>query len=144
MMPLLPAAGLSTNSVGPQSSDLPHLSSDKRSVENNSAFVSNKFRLQYTCNVCDTRNSHLVSRLAYREGLVVAICKGCNSKHLIADNLDGNAGFGGTRNIEEYFSELGNDLVTRVTPEVFDLEEILFFDSASGALAGEGGDPVLE
>lgn len=27
------------------------------------AFVSPKFKLQYTCNICETRNSHMVSRL---------------------------------------------------------------------------------
>lgn len=27
------------------------------------AFVTPKFKLQYTCNICDTRNSHMVSRL---------------------------------------------------------------------------------
>lgn len=63
---------------------------------------------------------------------------------MIADNLDGKTGFDGNNNIEDYFKERGMDLVNRVTQEVFDLESILFFDSAGGALAGDDGSPVLE
>jgi hypothetical protein len=34
----------------------------------NASFVSSKFSLQYTCNVCEHRNRVIVSRMAYREG----------------------------------------------------------------------------
>ena len=82
---------------------------------------------------------------AYREGVVIAICKGCKTKHLIADNLDGNQGLEGDRNIEEYFKARGmQNLVNRVTTEVFELENILSFDSIGGALIGEDGKAVLE
>ena len=82
--------------------------------------------------------------IAYREGVVVAICKGCKSKHLIADNL-GTAGLDGDTNIEDYFKARGmEDSVNRVTQEVFELEKILDFDSLSGSLFGEKGKPVLE
>jgi hypothetical protein len=81
---------------------------------------------------------------AYREGVVVAICKGCESKHLIADNL-GTAGLDGDTNIEDYFKGRGmEDAVNRVSKEVFELEKILDFDSAGGSLVGEDGKPVLE
>lgn len=51
----------------------------------------------------------------------------------------------GGSNIEDYFRAQGlEDSVNRVTPEVFSLENILRFNSASGALVGEDGDPVLE
>ncbi len=51
---------------------------------------------------------------------------------------------GGT-NIEEYFKAKGmEDAVNRVSPEVFALENILRFDSASGSLVGDDGNPVLE
>ena len=62
-----------------------------------------KFELQYTCKVCETRNSHRVSRMAYRNGIVITVCKGCMSKHLIADNLGWTkyiGGFDGDTNIE--------------------------------------------
>ena len=55
------------------------------------------------------------------------MCKGCQSKHLIADNLgwtDYKGGFeGSTTNIEEFMEEKGrSDEVNRVSPDVFDLE----------------------
>mmetsp|Transcript_65974 Transcript_65974/g.191175 ORF Transcript_65974/g.191175 Transcript_65974/m.191175 type:complete len:205 (-) Transcript_65974:115-729(-) len=109
------------------------------------AFVSPKFKLQYTCNICETRNSHMVSRLAYREGVVIAICKGCKSKHLIADNLNETPGMNGGSNIEDYFKSRGmDDAVIRVNHEVFALENIMRFNSASGSLVGDDGNPVLE
>lgn len=43
--------------------------------------------LAYTCKVCSTKNSHTFSKQAYEEGIVIVTCSGCNSKHLIADNL---------------------------------------------------------
>lgn len=82
---------------------------------------------------------------AYREGVVIAICKGCKSKHLIADNLNETPGMNGGTNIEDYFKAKGmEDAVIRATPEVFALENILRFNSASGSLVGEDGNPVLE
>lgn len=132
------------------------------------AFVgSGKFELQYTCKVCNTRNSNQVSRLgkfdrrnyqkesqiqttkmislstklcnllfcylrrfvAYRKGVVIAVCKGCKSKHLIADNLgwsDYIGGFEGESNIEEYLENNGRgDDVSRVNPTVWELENQL-------------------
>jgi len=44
-----------------------------------------KFRLLFTCKICEHRNSHMIGRLAYTQGIVVATCPGCNSRHLIAD-----------------------------------------------------------
>lgn len=92
---------------------------------------SAKFELQYTCNVCETRNTHKVSRLAYTKGVVITVCKGCMSKHLIADNLGwskhwGDSGFDGMANIEEYMDDIGKGHeVNRVSKDVFDLEQVL-------------------
>jgi hypothetical protein len=78
--------------------------------------------------------------VAYREGVVITICKGCNSKHMIADNL-GSGCLDGDTNIEEYFKARGmENSVNRVSQEVFQLEKILGFSS----LVGEDGNPVLE
>lgn len=92
--------------------------------------VSDRFELQYTCNKCDTRNSHQVSRLAYQKGVVIAVCKGCMAKHLIADNL-GWSGFipqggftEGATNIENT-AGMGDE-VHRVTKDVFELENMLY------------------
>lgn len=107
-------------------------------VSDKASLVSKKFKIQYTCKVCDTRNSHSVSRLAYRKGLVVAMCKGCESRHLIADNLGWTNHIGGfdfdngETNIEKYMANREgvddevNDLVMRVGRDVFDLENILY------------------
>ncbi|KAL7430264.1 hypothetical protein ACHAXH_004270 [Discostella pseudostelligera] len=121
--------------------------------------VSSKFQIQYTCKVCSTRNSHSVSRLAYRKGVVIAMCKGCLCRHLLADNLGWNnyaGGFNfddGETNIEMYMENKArengdddekkeNDLVMRVNREVFDLEQVLYkgqgkdMISALGAMEG--------
>eukprot|EP00956_Cyclotella_meneghiniana_P034820 scaffold108453_cov38-Cyclotella_meneghiniana.AAC.1 len=111
--------------------------------------ASRKFQLQYTCKICNTRNSIKVTRIAYRKGTVIAKCKGCNNKHLIADNLNWLNGFdydSGERNIEQFMenrseeSECANeDLVMRVDKEVFDLESVLYKDQDVGG----GGNNVL-
>ena len=41
----------------------------------------------YTCNICQGRNLIQVDRIAFTEGIVVARCKHCDAKHLVADNL---------------------------------------------------------
>jgi len=107
--------------------------------------ASRKFQLQYTCNVCETRNKHSVSRIAYSKGVVIARCKGCDTQHLIADNLGFTGGFPNKNEttIEEHFADGG---VNRVSKEVFDLEHVLQgYDSTSGSvIMGEDGELALE
>lgn len=95
----------------------------------NSKIVNDKFELQYTCKICDHRNSNRVSRIAYRNGVVICICKGCMAKHLIADNLGWHnyiGGFEGEPDIEQYLASRGREGdVKRVSPEVFELEQLL-------------------
>ena len=103
-------------------------------------FVNPKFSLQYTCNVCEYRNRVIVSRRAYREGLVIAMCKGCDNKHWIADNLDPTLA---DNNIEEYFESRGlGDTVNRVTKEVYEIERV--FGLEGGEITDESGDTILE
>jgi hypothetical protein len=70
-IPQLPAFGSSSfsNPTGMEgdlaTSSLRHADGDIGGA----AFASPKFKLQYTCNVCDARNSHMVSRLGK-----IAIC----------------------------------------------------------------------
>lgn len=98
------------------------------------AFVgSKKFEMQYTCNVCNKRNSNRVSRLAYTKGVVIVVCKGCGSKHLIADNLGWSNYIGGFEtgetNIEEFLEAKGrSEDVNRVGPTVWELENTLAID----------------
>jgi len=106
----------------------------------NASFVTPKFCLQYTCNICDYRNRVIVSRLAYREGVVIAVCKGCQSKHWIADNLDPTLS---DNNIEEYFESQGKkEQVTRVNEDVYEIERVWGF--TPGEIRDESGDTVLE
>ena len=49
---------------------------------------TDRFELQFTCNMCDSRNSHSISRHAYTKGTVIVTCPSCNATHLVADNLN--------------------------------------------------------
>jgi DNL zinc finger len=113
--------------------------------QSDAAFAARKFELQYTCKVCDTRNTHKVSRIAYNKGVVICVCKGCMSQHLISDHLGfTNLQFDG--NLESYFSDNkdGAESVQRVSEDVFQLEKILGLDTKSGSIFGPDGNAAME
>mmetsp|Transcript_4904 Transcript_4904/g.8194 ORF Transcript_4904/g.8194 Transcript_4904/m.8194 type:complete len:156 (-) Transcript_4904:148-615(-) len=66
-----------------------------------------KFLLQYTCKVCDTRSNKVISQKAYKEGVVLVRCGGCEKLHLIADNL---GWFGEDKNVEEILAKHGQSV----------------------------------
>mmetsp|Transcript_693 Transcript_693/g.1174 ORF Transcript_693/g.1174 Transcript_693/m.1174 type:complete len:265 (-) Transcript_693:23-817(-) len=169
----LPPIGTSSFWDRPTQDENPNNSSsnDSNSKKNNDIIisaehtnlVSPKFQIQYTCKKCGHRNSHMVTRLAYRQGVVIAECKGCMTKHWIADNLGWSNHVGGfdydngERNIEMFMEnkrseakvgtdcddggnhEKENDLVRRVNQDVFDLENILYKGQADdNALSTKG------
>jgi len=87
-----------------------------------------KFLMMYTCKICTGRNAHMVSKVAYTHGMVVATCRHCKTKHLIADNerkLDFPIEYG--RKIEEYLESKG-ERVQRMSVSEKDLEDNYLVD----------------
>ena len=70
-----------------------------------------RFDMQFTCNLCGTRNEHSISRRAYTKGTVIVTCPGCNATHLVADNL--NWIEDDFVNLEEYMAKQGTP-ITRI------------------------------
>jgi len=67
-----------------------------------------RFELQFTCNMCDFRNTHSISRHAYTKGTVIVTCPSCNATHLVADNL--NWIEDDFSNLEEYMEKQGTPI----------------------------------
>ena len=89
--------------------------------------VTEKMLIIYTCKTCGTRNSQEISKIAYKEGIVVSKCSGCKTSHLVADNtgkLD-MAEYG--KKIDTYLESKGERVQRLVlTPE--QLEENYLID----------------
>jgi hypothetical protein len=66
--------------------------------------IQPKLELHYTCGVCELRSTKQFSRVAYEKGVVIIRCGGCESLHLISDNL---GWFGEDKNIEEIMRKRG-------------------------------------
>ena len=151
-LPALGPAGTSSNDSSSDAASTDDFSkngiatTDSSNIKNNEhkasvrTFVNPKFALQYTCNVCQTKNRVLISRQAYQNGMVIAVCKGCKNKHWIADNLDPTLP---TKNIEEYFESQGmNDVVNRVSEEVYEIERV--WGLKEGEIKDDSGNKILE
>lgn len=142
-LPFLALPGAGGSSFDPLTSENRFASVAEGKDLKEAKFVSDKFELQYTCKRCDTRNSNKVSRIAYRNGVVIVVCKGCMAKHLIADNLGWHnyiGGFEGEPDIEAYLASQGREGdVNRVNADVFELEKMLEKEPRSGPASEPDG-----
>jgi protein import protein ZIM17 len=69
-----------------------------------------KMSMTFTCDVCETRSTKIFHRQSYEKGTVIVRCPGCESLHLVADNLgwflDGPEGY----NIESILASKGQSV----------------------------------
>ena len=79
--------------------------------------------MAYTCAVegCDTKQARTFSKDSYEKGVVLVRCEGCNSLHLIADNLgwfeaDG-VYKGKNQNIESILKDKGQKVMKYVSED---------------------------
>ena len=93
--------------------------------------MRDRFELQFTCNVCEAPNSHSISRHAYTKGTVLVTCPGCQSSHLIADNLNW---------IEDDFKNLEEFMAKRGTPVTRLVADGVAQTAAASALGEAGAD----
>lgn len=86
-----------------------------------------KFLMMYTCKICNGRNAHMISKIAYNYGMVVCTCKTCRNRHLIADN-EGKLDFKEYgKKIEEYLVQQG-ETVQRLSIPANDLKDYYILD----------------
>ena len=80
-----------------------------------------KLAIVFTCTVCNTRSAKQFTEKAYKTGVVMVLCPGCNNKHLIADNLSMFDDEKGGWSIEKAMAKMGQDVTTVTNDNVLEL-----------------------
>ena len=69
--------------------------------------------MAYTCSKCETKQARTFSKDSYTKGVVLVRCSGCDSLHLIADNLGWFRD--DATNIEDIMREKGESVITNTS-----------------------------
>ncbi|KAL3921086.1 MAG: hypothetical protein SGPRY_005022 [Prymnesium sp.] len=108
-----------------------HKTPSSRRSQRKRKSVRERFELQFTCNVCEAPNSHSISWHAYNKGTVLVTCPGCQTAHLIADNLNW---------LEDDFKNLESYMAKRGTP----VRRIVTDGSAASSARGAADHEDIE
>ena len=75
--------------------------------------------MAYTCTKCDRKQARTFSKDSYTKGVVLLRCEGCDSLHLVADNL---GWFKDSKtNIEDIMREKGESVNTNLTDQALEI-----------------------
>lgn len=98
--------------------------------------MSQYLGLAYTCGPCGARNAISVNRIAWNDGVVVATCRGCKARHLLADNgglldLDNDTGF---TNVIQFIESKGDKVLRMDRADAEALDQLGLAIGADGKL----------
>jgi protein import protein ZIM17 len=104
-----------------------------------------KLAIVYTCTVCNTRAAKQFTEQAYRHGVVIVTCPGCNNRHLIADNLEFFGEEDEGWNIEKAMIKLGENVKMVNDDNVLELsiDDVYGADAVEKATQNESSNKEL-
>jgi protein import protein ZIM17 len=100
-----------------------------------------KLAIVFTCNVCETRSAKQFTEHAYRNGVVLVRCPGCQNLHLIADRLGYFDDTDGTNFDLERLEQMTGQKVKTVSDETvweLSLEDLIGADKMKALMDEQG------